>query len=137
MYAGRNTEVRYYPDGYDAPFVKIGGARTEGLSGTAEPIDISSKQSGKARVLADDTGTLVYDISCEGVLEDDVLYKRFREQGEDKALHKIGFFSPNIGELQANFFINKFELGSGHGNAERTFSAGFMSSGNASFVEAT
>lgn len=137
MHAGRYTEIRVYTNGFDQGFVKVAGAKTNGLNGTAEPIDITDKQSGKARVFDDDTGTLTYDLNSEGVLKDDLLYKLFRDQEQGTALHNLGFFTPGIGELQAKFFISAFSIGAGQGAEARTFSASFQSSGNAAFKEDT
>lgn len=135
--AGRKLRVKYDADGAGAgAAAAIAGARTDSLSISNEPIDITDKDDAGVRTLLDDIGTKSISMSCEGVLINDTLMDLAQGATESAALHTFEFDIDGIGTFRGDWFISSFEASGAEGTDPATFTMSVESSGTIAYTAA-
>jgi predicted secreted protein len=103
------------------------GARSEDLTITIEPIDITDKDDGGFRTLRADFATRHLDCTINGILKDDELLAVAKGAGS-ALLSKHSIKIDRYQLLNGDFYLNNFQVASPHDNAV-TFNASLQSSG--------
>ena len=107
--AGRNLRIKYHSGGDGTAGVVLAHAVSDGISGTSEPIDASSKDSYPYRRLLNDVKSMSWQLTFKGIAagiaQHRTLVGLFQDSTEDAALHWFSFEAPGLGTWEGEFFI--------------------------------
>lgn len=100
--------------------VAVAGLRTTGMTGNAQPIDITDTESGGIReFLADAFGSETLEISADGVTKGTILRAAWFGNAAAKHLSDITLEWPNGDTYAANFILTSYtETGQFEGATE-------------------
>ena len=124
--AGRRVRVKYNSG---SGLAVIAGARTDSMTISNTPIDITDKDDAGVRTLLDDIGTQSMSMNVEGVLIDGTLLALAEGATAGSALHDFSLDIATIGEITGSFFISNFEVSGADGDEPNTFTCTLESGG--------
>lgn len=113
----------------------IAGAREDGISLDGSPVDITSKDDGGFRTLAEFAGAKALDLSVSGVWIDKILRDAAVLESANLLLTDITITFADTGSLTGNFYLASYEETGTHDDAV-TFSASLQSSGTWAYTTA-
>tara|TARA_R100001510_G_scaffold21831_1_gene19116 strand:+ start:890 stop:1303 length:414 start_codon:yes stop_codon:yes gene_type:complete len=114
-------------------FTGIGGMRSTSLSMNDEMVDITNKDSQRARTLLAQGGTNSMTVSGSGVFTDSSSETLLRSKFDESGLTNYQFLVPDLGTFTGNFRLTTLEY-AGEFNGEVTYSFTFESSGSIQFA---
>ena len=114
-------------------FTTIGGMRSTSLSMNDEMVDITNKDSSRARTLLAQGGTNSMTVSGSGVFTDSASEATLRQKFDISALTNYQFLVPDFGTFTGSFQLTTLEY-AGEFNGEVTSSFTFESSGAITFA---
>ena len=114
----------------------IAGAREDGISLDGSPVDVTSKDDGGFRTLADFAGAKALDLSVSGVWADKILRDAAVLESAALLLSDITLEFADGGSVTGDFYLASYEETGTHDDAV-TFSASLQSSGTWSYTTAT
>jgi len=107
--------------------------RSTTLSMNDEVVDITNKDSSRARTLLAQGGTNSMTVSGSGVFTDSASETTLRSKFDVSALTNYQFLVPDFGTFTGNFQLTSLEY-AGEFNGEVTYSFTFESSGAITFA---
>ena len=116
-------------EGYDT----IGGMRSTTLTMNDEIVDVTTKDSGRARTLLAQGGTNSMTVSGSGVFTDSTSEATLRSKFDESGSTNFQFLVPDFGTFTGNFRLTTLEY-AGEFNGEVTYSFTFESSGAITFA---
>tara|TARA_Y100000996_G_C22350865_1_gene572714 strand:- start:21 stop:434 length:414 start_codon:yes stop_codon:yes gene_type:complete len=114
-------------------FTTIGGMRSTSLSMNDEMVDITNKDTGRARTILAQGGTTSMTVTGSGVFTDSASETTLRSKFDESGLTNYQFLVPDFGTFTGNFRLTTLEYG-GEFNGEVTYSFTFESSGSITFA---
>tara|TARA_R100000773_G_C4160949_1_gene78790 strand:+ start:177 stop:590 length:414 start_codon:yes stop_codon:yes gene_type:complete len=114
-------------------YTAIGGMRTTSLAMNDEMVDVTNKDSARARTLLARGGTNSMTVSGDGVFTDSASETTLRSKFDEAGLTNFQFLVPDFGTFTGNFRLTSLEY-AGAFNGEVTYSFTFESSGAISFA---
>ena len=114
-------------------FTTIGGMRSTSLSMNDEMVDVTNKDSSRARTLLAQGGTNSMTVAGSGVFTDSASETTLRSKFDESGLTNFQFLVPDFGTFTGNFRLTSLEY-AGEFNGEVTYSFTFESSGAISFA---
>ena len=114
-------------------FTTIGGMRSTSLSMNDEMVDVTNKDSSRARTLLAQGGTNSMTVAGSGVFRDSASVTTLRSKFDESGLTNYQFLVPDFGTFTGNFRLTSLEY-AGEFNGEVTYSFTFESSGAISFA---
>jgi predicted secreted protein len=124
MAAGSGRRVRISL-GTGVGAVVVAGARTDTLTISNEPINVTDKDDAAWAILLADVSARNIALSVEGVLKGDQLITLAMGAGS-ALLDDVEIEVETVGTFAGSFFMSSFETGGAH-DGENTFSASFSS----------
>ena len=114
-------------------FTTIGGMRSTTLTMNDEIVDVTNKDSSRARTLLAQGGTNSMTVSGSGVFTDSASETTLRGKFDVSALTNYQFLVPDFGTFTGKFQLTSLEY-AGEFNGEVTYSFTFESSGAITFA---
>ena len=114
-------------------FTTIGGMRSTSLTMNDEMVDVTNKDSSRARTLLAQGGVNSITVSGSGVFTDSASEATLKAKFDVSALTNYQFLVPDFGTFTGNFQLTTLEYG-GEDNGEGTYSFTFESSGAITFA---
>ena len=114
-------------------FTTIGGMRSTSLTMNDEMVDVTNKDSSRARTLLAQGGVNSITVSGSGVFTDSASEATLKAKFDVSALTNYQFLVPDFGTFTGNFQLTTLEYGGGD-NGEGTYSFTFESSGAITFA---
>ena len=114
-------------------FTTIGGMRSTSLTMNDEMVDVTNKDSSRARTLLAQGGVNSITVSGSGVFTDSASEATLKGKFDVSALTNYQFLVPDFGTFTGNFQLTTLEYG-GEYNGEVTYSFTFESSGAITFA---
>tara|TARA_Y100000114_G_C11742942_1_gene320024 strand:+ start:157 stop:570 length:414 start_codon:yes stop_codon:yes gene_type:complete len=114
-------------------FTTIAGMRTTELAMNDEMVDVTNKDSSRARTLLAQGGTNSMTVSGDGVFEDSASETTLRSKFDEAGLTNFQFIVPDFGTFTGNFRLTNLTY-AGAFNGEVTYSFTFESSGAITFA---
>ena len=114
-------------------FTTIGGMRSTSLAMNDEMVDITNKDSSRARTLLAQGGTNSMTVSGSGVFTDTASEATLKGKFDVSALTNYQFLVPDFGTFTGSFQLTTLEY-AGEFNGEVTYSFTFESSGAITFA---
>ena len=114
-------------------FTTIGGMRSTSLTMNDEMVDVTNKDSSRARTLLAQGGVNSITVSGSGVFTDSASEATLKAKFDVSALTNYQFLVPDFGTFTGNFQLTTLEYG-GEYNGEVTYSFTFESSGAITFA---
>ena len=114
-------------------FTTIGGMRSTSLSMNDEMVDITNKDSARARTLLAQGGTNSMTVAGSGVFTDSASEATLKGKFDVSALTNYQFLVPDFGTFTGAFQLTTLEY-AGEFNGEVTYSFTFESSGAITFA---
>ena len=114
-------------------FTTIGGMRSTSLTMNDEMVDVTNKDSSRARTLLAQGGVNSITVSGSGVFTDSASEATLKAKFDVSALTNYQFLVPDFGTFTGNFHLTTLEYG-GEYNGEVTYSFTFESSGAITFA---
>tara|TARA_Y100000114_G_C11762484_1_gene330668 strand:+ start:3373 stop:3786 length:414 start_codon:yes stop_codon:yes gene_type:complete len=114
-------------------FTTIGGMRSTSISLNDEMVDITNKDSSRARTILAQGGVNSMTVSGSGVFTDSASETTLRSKFDESGLTNFQFLIPDLGTYTGNFRLTTLEY-AGEYNAEVTYSFTFESSGAITFA---
>lgn len=114
-------------------FTTIGGMRSTSLSMNDEMVDITNKDSSRARTLLAQGGTNSMTVAGSGVFTDSASEATLKGKFDVSALTNYQFLVPDFGTFTGSFQLTTLEY-AGEFNGEVTYSFTFESSGAITFA---
>mgnify|MGYP003133879511 FL=1 len=114
-------------------FTAIGGMRTTSLAMNDEMVDVTNKDSSRARTLLAQGGTNSMTVSGDGVFTDSASETTLRSKFDEAGLTNFQFLVPDFGTFTGNFRLTSLEY-AGAFNGEVTYTFTFESSGAIAFA---
>ena len=114
-------------------FTTIGGMRSTSLSMNDEMVDITNKDSARARTLLAQGGTNSMTVAGSGVFTDSASEATLKGKFDVSALTNYQFLVPDFGTFTGTFQLTTLEY-AGEFNGEVTYSFTFESSGAITFA---
>ena len=114
-------------------FTTIGGMRSTSLSMNDEMVDITNKDSARARTLLAQGGTNSMTVAGSGVFTDSASEATLKGKFDVSALTNYQFLVPDFGTFTGSFQLTTLEY-AGEFNGEVTYSFTFESSGAITFA---
>ena len=114
-------------------FTTIGGMRSTSLAMNDEMVDVTNKDSARARTLLAQGGTNSMTVSGSGVFTDSATEATLRSKFDVSALTNYQFLVPDFGTFTGSFQLTTLEY-AGEFNGEVTYSFTFESSGAITFA---
>ncbi len=114
-------------------FTTIGGMRSTSMTLNDEMVDITNKDSSRARTLLAQGGVNSMTVSGSGVFTDSASETTLRTKFDVSALTNYQFLIPDLGTYTGSFQLTSLEY-AGEYNGEVTYSFTFESSGAITFA---
>ena len=114
-------------------FTTIGGMRSTSLSMNDEMVDVTNKDSSRARTLLAQGGTNSMTVAGSGVVTDSASEATLKGKFDVSALTNYQFLVPDFGTFTGTFQLTTLEY-AGEFNGEVTYSFTFESSGAITFA---
>lgn len=114
-------------------FTTIGGMRSTSMTLNDEMVDVTNKDSGRARTLLAQGGVNSMTVSGSGVFTDTASETTLRGKFDVAALTNYQFLVPDFGTYTGSFQLTSLEY-AGEYNGEVTYSFTFESSGALTFA---
>ena len=114
-------------------FTTIGGMRSTSLAMNDEMVDVTNKDSARARTLLAQGGTNSMTVSGSGVFTDSATEATLRSKFDVSALTNYQFLVPDFGTFTGSFQLTTLEY-AGEFNGEVTYSFTFESAGAITFA---
>jgi len=114
-------------------FTTIGGMRSTSLTMNDEAVDVTNKDSGRARELLAQGGTNSMTVSGSGVFTDSASETTLRSNFDASSFSNYQFLVPDFGTFTGAFMLQSLEY-AGEYNGEVTYSFTFESSGTITFA---
>jgi len=114
-------------------FTTIGGMRSTSMTLNDEMVDVTNKDSGRARTLLAQGGVNSMTVSGSGVFTDSASETTLRAKFDVAALTNYQFLVPDFGTYTGAFQLTSLEY-AGEYNGEVTYSFTFESSGALTFA---
>jgi len=114
-------------------FTTIGGMRSTSMTLNDEMVDVTNKDSGRARTLLAQGGVNSMTVSGSGVFTDTASETTLRAKFDVAALTNYQFLVPDFGTYTGSFQLTSLEY-AGEYNGEVTYSFTFESSGALTFA---
>ena len=114
-------------------FTTIGGMRSTSLAMNDEMVDVTNKDSARARTLLAQGGTNSMTVSGSGVFTDTASEATLKGKFDVSALTNYQFLVPDFGTFTGSFQLTTLEY-AGEFNGEVTYSFTFESSGAITFA---
>jgi TP901-1 family phage major tail protein len=114
-------------------FTTIGGMRSTSLTMNDEMVDVTNKDSSRARTLLAQAGVNSITVSGSGVFTDSASETTLKAKFDVSALTNYQFLVPDFGTFTGAFQLTTLEYG-GEYNGEVTYSFTFESSGAITFA---
>ena len=114
-------------------FTTIGGMRSTSISMNDEMVDITNKDSARARTLLAQGGVNSMTVSGSGVFTDSASEATLEGKFDSSALTNYQFLVPDFGTYTGSFMLTTLEY-AGEFNGEVTYSFTFESSGAITFA---
>ena len=130
---GADLLMKIGDGGSPESFTTIGGMRSTSLSMNDEMVDITNKDTVRARTILAQGGTTSMTVTGSGVFTDTASEATLRSKFDESGLTNFQFLVPNFGTFTGNFRLTTLEYG-GEFNGEVTYSFTFESSGSITFA---
>jgi len=114
-------------------FTTIGGMRSTSISMNDEMVDVTNKDSARARTLLAQGGVNSTTVSGSGVFTDSASEATLKGKFDVSALTNYQFLVPDFGTFTGKFQLTTLEY-AGEFNGEVTYSFSFESSGAITFA---
>tara|TARA_B100001094_G_scaffold245026_1_gene241452 strand:+ start:890 stop:1303 length:414 start_codon:yes stop_codon:yes gene_type:complete len=114
-------------------FTTIGGMRSTSMTLNDEMVDVTNKDSSRARTLLAQGGVNSMTVSGSGVFTDTASETTLRAKFDVSALTNYQFLVPDFGTYTGSFQLTSLEY-AGEYNGEVTYSFTFESSGALTFA---
>jgi len=114
-------------------FTTIGGMRSTALAMNDEAVDVTNKDSGRARTLLAQGGVNSMTVTGSGVFTDSASETTLRSQFDASSFSNYQFLVPDFGTFTGAFMLQSLEY-AGEFNGEVTYSFTFESSGTITFA---
>jgi len=114
-------------------FTTIGGMRSTSISMNDEMVDVTNKDSARARTLLAQGGVNSTTVSGSGVFTDSASEATLKGKFDVSALTNYQFLVPDFGTFTGKFMLTTLEY-AGEFNGEVTYSFSFESSGAITFA---
>lgn len=114
-------------------FTTIGGMRSTALAMNDEAVDVTNKDSGRARTLLAQGGVNSMTVTGSGVFTDSASETTLRSNFDSSAFSNYQFLVPDFGTFTGAFMLQSLEY-AGEFNGEVTYSFTFESSGTITFA---
>ncbi len=114
-------------------FTTIGGMRSTALAMNDEAVDITNKDSSRARELLAQGGTNSMTVTGSGVFTDSASETTLRSAFDASAFSNYQFLVPDFGTFTGAFMLQSLEY-AGEFNGEVTYSFTFESAGAITFA---
>lgn len=114
-------------------FTTIGGMRSTSMTLNDEMVDVTNKDSARARTLLAQGGVNSMTVSGSGVFTDTASETTLRAKFDVSALTNYQFLIPDLGTYTGSFQLTSLEY-AGEYNGEVTYSFTFESSGALTFA---
>jgi len=114
-------------------FTTIGGMRSTALAMNDEAVDVTNKDSGRARELLAQGGVNSMTVTGSGVFTDSASETTLRSQFDASSFSNYQFLVPDFGTFTGAFMLQSLEY-AGEFNGEVTYSFTFESSGTITFA---
>jgi TP901-1 family phage major tail protein len=131
---GRTITVYW---GNESPQPAVAGIREKGITVSGEAVDITNDDSNGWRELLDAAQVNGVEISCSGVLLDDVLRADMvaGASATGRRMQAATFEYPDGGTVAGTFYLQEYSETGNH-DGEVTFEATFMSNGVVTYTPA-
>lgn len=114
-------------------FTTIGGMRSTALAMNDEAVDVTNKDSGRARELLVQGGVNSMTVTGSGVFTDSASETTLRSKFDASSFSNYQFLVPDFGTFTGAFMLQSLEY-AGEYNGEVTYSFTFESSGTITFA---
>tara|TARA_R100000388_G_C7243746_1_gene163380 strand:+ start:427 stop:840 length:414 start_codon:yes stop_codon:yes gene_type:complete len=114
-------------------FTTIGGMRSTSMTLNDEMVDVTNKDSSRARTLLAQAGVTSMTVSGSGVFTDSASETTLRSKYDASSLGNYQFLIPDFGTYTGAFQLTSLEY-AGEYNGEVTYSFTFESSGALTFA---
>ena len=114
-------------------FTTIGGMRSTSLALNDEAVDVTNKDSGRARTLLAQGGVNSLTVSGSGVFTDSASEATLKGKFDISAFTNYQFLVPDFGTFTGSFMLASLEY-AGEFNGEVTYSFTFESTGAITFA---
>ena len=114
-------------------FTTIGGMRSTSMTLNDEMVDVTNKDSARARTLLAQAGITSMTVSGSGVFTDSASETTLRSKYDASTLGNYQFLIPDFGTYTGAFQLTSLEY-AGEYNGEVTYSFTFESSGALTFA---
>lgn len=114
-------------------FTTIGGMRSTSLAMNDEAVDVTNKDSGRARTLLAQGGVNSLTVSGSGVFTDSASEATLKGKFDVSAFTNYQFLVPDFGTFTGSFMLQSLEY-AGEFNGEVTYSFTFESTGAITFA---
>ena len=114
-------------------FTTIGGMRSTSISMNDEVVDITNKDSGRARAILAQAGVNSMTVSGSGVFTDSASETTLESKFDNSTLDNYQFLVPDFGTYTGSFMLTTLEY-AGEFNGEVTYSFTFESNGTITFA---
>ena len=114
-------------------FTTIGGMRSTSLAMNDEAVDVTNKDSSRARTLLAQGGVNSMTVSGSGVFTDSASETTLRGKFDSSSFSNYQFLVPDFGTFTGAFMLQSLEY-AGEYNGEVTYSFTFESSGTITFA---
>ena len=100
---GADLLMKIGDGGSPESFTTIGGMRSTSLSMNDEMVDITNKDTGRARTILAQGGTTSMTVTGSGVFTDTASEATLRSKFDESGLTNFQFLVPNFGTFTGNF----------------------------------
>jgi TP901-1 family phage major tail protein len=114
-------------------FTTIGGMRSTSISMNDEVVDITNKDSGRARAILAQAGVNSMTVSGSGVFTDSASEATLEGKFDSSTLGNYQFLVPDFGTYTGEFMVASLEYAGEH-NGEVTYSVTLENSGAFTFA---
>lgn len=114
-------------------FTTIGGMRSTSIALNDEAVDVTNKDSGRARTLLAQGGVNSLTVSGSGVFTDSASEATLKGKFDISAFTNYQFLVPDFGTFTGSFMLASLEY-AGEFNGEATYSFTFESTGAITFA---
>jgi TP901-1 family phage major tail protein len=114
-------------------FTTIGGMRSTSIALNDEAVDVTNKDSGRARTLLAQGGVNSLTVSGSGVFTDSASEATLKGKFDVSAFTNYQFLVPDFGTFTGSFMLASLEY-AGEYNGEVTYSFTFESTGAITFA---
>lgn len=114
-------------------FTTIGGMRSTSIALNDEAVDVTNKDSGRARTLLAQGGVNSLTVSGSGVFTDSASEATLKGKFDISAFTNYQFLVPDFGTFTGSFMLASLEY-AGEFNGEVTYSFTFESTGAITFA---